>query len=419
MECACSGVALATVLIKRHTKLMTKPQQKQETVREFILFVDTNAIWTGDENVGRLDLVPAQFRQQWQQISAPGDVKLVIPDVVLFELAYQKQRQVLKAHKDARTNLERIESILPLGIPKIPEKSWGEIGHAVQASLRKQVKEIPHCQSVAIPYDAIAKNIRGIVDGSLWRLPPFKEGNNEAGFRDSLILETIRYFHAGLIHSDIALITKDGRLKEAIRREFSGAKNFGLYSDLAEYENFLNLARIRYQPEFLHSVASKAGDLFVPSIWMEARVAKQLIDRYDLTVGHFAFEQPKAPPLETLRAGLFALGTGGTARECAGDPLQYFGNTKLVSVVGDNEFHWMTRVLLITPYAPVQGLLSSSQNQNDVVFRVLLTSVEWKAVITDDQDFTNAELLRDQLILEVYEPTIELASSHEALLDLL
>ena len=199
------------------------------SVREFILFADTNTIWTNEENVGRLDLLPNEFRRLWKEISAPGDVKLVIPDVVLFELAYQKQRQILRAYRDAKVNLQKIESILGLGIPPLPETDWGKIGHAVVTKLRDQIKETPYCQSVAIPYDSIASRIHGIVDASLWRFPPFKEGNSEAGFRDALILETVRYFHAGLIHSDIALITNDERLIQAARREFVNVKNFGLF----------------------------------------------------------------------------------------------------------------------------------------------------------------------------------------------
>ncbi|MDP2109877.1 MAG: hypothetical protein Q8J94_03490, partial [Thiobacillus sp.] len=262
-------------------------------------------------------------------------------------------------------------------------------------------------------------NIRGIVDGSLWRRPPFKEGNNEAGFRDSLLLETIRYFHAGLIHSDVAVITKDTRLRDAIRREFSSAKNFGLYSDLDEYESFLGLARIRYQPEFLHSVTSKAVDMFAKAIWIEAGIEQQLTKNYGLVAGHLAFEQPKASPLDTLGSGLFGLGSVGTARECVGGPLQYTGSTKLLAVVGNNEFHWATSVLLIVPYAPVPGLLTPSGNQNDVVYRVLVISIEWKAMVSNEQDFTDAGLLRDQLIFETYASSIESANSHQSLLDLL
>lgn len=396
---------------------MNNANQAKKSVREFILFVDTNVIWTGDENIGRLELLPVQFRQQWLRISDPGDVSLVIPDVVLFELAYQKQRQILRAHKEARSNLKKIEAALELGIPDVPEKDWGEVGHAVQAQLRNQVKEIPHCKSVAIPYDTIVRNIKGIVDSAIWRRAPFKDGGSEAGFRDSILLETIRHFQADLIHSELAFITKDARLREAIRREFSSAKNFGLYSNLDEFERFLELARIRYQPEFLHSVTSRASESFEKSIWIEAEIAKQLVERYGLVVGHFEVEKSQASPLESIRPGL--LGLGGTARECVGDPLPYFGNTKLLAVVGESEFHWETSVLFIAPYAPIASLLASSGNQGDAVFRVLVIEIEWKAMVNDCAEFTNAGLLRDRLMFESYTPSIEYAKSLRTVLDML
>lgn len=398
---------------------MSESSKKIETVREFILFVDTNSIWTADENIGRLDLLPVQFQQQWERISKLGDVQLAIPDVVLFELAYQKQRQILKAYKEARTNLRKIETALSLGTPDIPELDLGRIGHAVQANLRRQVKEIPYCQSVSIPYDAIAKNIKGIVDRSLWRLPPFKEGNSEAGFRDALVLETIRYFHSNLIHNDIAFITKDIRLRDAILREFSSVKNFGLFSDLDEYESFLDLARCRYLPEFLHSVTMKAKDTFAQSAWFGGGIEKQLVESYGLIVGNLAFEQPKEVTLGALKQGLFGLGSASPARECAGEPSHHFGSTKLLAVVGEGEFHWSTSVLLITPYTPLLGLPSSLVNPQDVNFRILILFIEWKAVVTETQDFTDIALLRHKQIFETYEHSLESASSYQSTLDLI
>ncbi len=364
-------------------------------VREFVLFVDTNVIWTKEED---LQLLPGEFRRQWDLISAPGDVKLVIPDVVLLELAYQKQRQMLSTHQKARADLTRIEAALALGIPAIPEVDWGQIGHAVMWKLQEQVKTTPHCQSVAIPYEAVALRIRGIVDASLWRLAPFKHGKTEAGFRDALILETVRNFHTGLIHSDIGFLSKDDRLREAAKKEFAGATNFGLFGELEEYGKFLELARTRFAAEFLHTVREKA-DLVLHGVgWAKLDIENVLGKRFDLQVGKLAIE--KNEQVNTL-AGLLAL----DPRECVGAPSFHASPTRLRSVVGDNEFHWETTVVASAPYRKRKasaGLIAGAMGTQNVSFRALVVSVEWSSIVTAAQEFEGLRLLREQLVYEVF-----------------
>jgi hypothetical protein len=80
-------------------------------MREFILFVDTNAIWTEDASIA---LLPAEFSRQWETICSPGDVKIVIPEVVLTELAYKKYRHIEKTYQQAKSALGGIDSTLGL-----------------------------------------------------------------------------------------------------------------------------------------------------------------------------------------------------------------------------------------------------------------------------------------------------------------
>src|SRR5688572_20113613 len=85
-----------------------------QKIREFVLFVDTNAIHTPNDFLSADNLLPQTFSDEWTALSKQGNVKLVIPDVVFFELAYQKQLHFIEPLQHLRPATERIETVLGL-----------------------------------------------------------------------------------------------------------------------------------------------------------------------------------------------------------------------------------------------------------------------------------------------------------------
>jgi hypothetical protein len=77
-------------------------------------------------------------------------------------------------------------------------------------------------------------------------------------------------------------------------------------------------------------------------------------------------------------------------RQCAGAPEFNFLNTEVVGVVGSDEFHWSTKVLITTPYsARSGGILASAIYDDQLYIRVLQIAVEWRAIVSPNQEFTD------------------------------
>jgi hypothetical protein len=370
----------------------------EHALREFILFVDTNAIWTEDVSIV---LLSSEFRRQWEAICNRGDVKLVIPDVVLTELAYQKYRHIEKTYQQAKGALSGIDSTLGIGLPELPDMDRAAARKAVRNALVEQIGKTPHCSRMPIPYDRVRANIEIIAESSLWRVPPFKEGA-EAGFRDALILETVRELHARHLHCDIAFFCHDERLKQATRRAFAKATNFGLVSSLEEYKAFLDAARNKFPPEFLHAVTAKAQTVFRDTVWKTLSIPDEVAKRFDLVPGRSTFMKTDKDKSKSITLGELFAGTGFPSYyKCLSEPAIEALPSHLLAVVGKNEFHWGTTLLVSTQYASALGaattLLTGPAQEKPPVTRLMVVSVEWKALIAEDETFSAFDLQRMQL----------------------
>lgn len=373
-------------------------------IREFILFVDTNAIWTED---GSIALLPTEFADEWKEICSPGDVKLVIPEVVLTELAYKKYRHIEKTYQQAKSALGGIDSALRLGLPELPDMDRAAARRIVRDALVERIGKTAHCSWMPIPYDRVRINIEMIAESSLWRVAPFKEGT-EAGFRDALILETVRELHARHLHCDIAFFCHDERLKQAARSAFARATNFGLVSSLEEYKAFLDAARNKFAPEFLHAVTAKAQTVFRDVVWKTLSLQEEVAKRFDLVPGRYAFRKTDEQKVEqSALGGLFALGARyGSPYKCLAEPAIEVLPSRLLAVVGKNDFHWGTTLLASTQYGSAFGagtLLTGPAPEKPPVTRLMVVSVEWKALVAEDQTFSAFELQRVHLHHDAFE----------------
>jgi hypothetical protein len=172
----------------------------------------------------------------------------------------------------------------------VPNVERKRVRSTVLAKLRQQLKETLYCKEAPVPYKQVSERLMEIVAAAVWRSPPFKE-KGEAGFRDALVLETVHHGHAEEPHSDIAFITKDERLVAAAQDAFKGAANFGLFSTLEDYEKFLDLAKTRFTPEFLHAITAKAGAVFDGRAWQQLELEARIIKQYELTAGSYCLRE--------------------------------------------------------------------------------------------------------------------------------
>jgi hypothetical protein len=379
-------------------------QEEKRTVRTFLVMVDANTIWTNEEDLSRIELLPADFKRTWEALAAGGDVTLMVPEVVLGELAYQKHRHLLRAFREARTNLAKVEATLSLAPSTVEDVSSYEIQIRVEKKLRDCAAAIPNCVFAPTPEDTIGARIGSIIEAAVWRRPPFDAGKSEKGFRDAIILETARHIQRTRQHADVALITRDGRLAEAAKQDLvRSSSNFGVYADLDSYTSFLELARGQFTPERLHAI-SKAAESAFATAWKHLDLDEVLRGRFHLRRGYLAVESSQG----TASPAGFQSGfeVGSKTLHCVGDPTFEFLDTRLVSVVGSDEFHWSTTVGAITPYAERRGLLTTAPSEPNR-YRALLAKVEWSARVDAKDDFRDFRLLDSGATFDLFRATQE------------
>lgn len=382
--------------------------ETKKPIRDFILFVDTNSIYTDENNIKSVSLFPKSFSEKWGEIASAGDVKLLIPDAVFFELAYQKYRRIVQEFRQACSILSAVQGSLDIGLSVPPDDLPDKMRSKVIELLESARAATPSCERVPIPIDHLTKDrLREIAEASLWRYPPFEAGKTEKGFRDSLIVETLRSESAKHPHCDIGFLCKDNLLRQAVERAFQHATNFAVYDSLESFGNFINLARHKFTPEFLHQVSSRASAIFFgseSSLWSAAHIADRIRADYALHEGGTAFYND---PDEEGQGGFGLIGLARQLLWCTSQPQFFAGNSMLVSVVGENEFHWNAMVIASALYESrnTNGLLGIGYEamvfgSNKKKQRLLFLNVEWKASVDADGNFSSAREIARHLVKE-------------------
>ena len=372
---------------------------EKPAIRSFVVLVDTNSCWTNEEDLTRVELAPVAFESKWRELAAGDDVTLMFPQVVIGELTYQKTRHLLKAYLDGRTNIAKVQAALGLSATAVPESTREQFADLVQHKLRAALYALPRALIVLTPTAEVGARIGDIIDAAVQRKPPFDTGKSEKGFRDAVILETVRSVQQAHPHTDVALITEDKRLILAAKAAFAGAGNFGLFPDLDAYGDFLKLARSRFTPERLHEISKKAEWTFNRA-WQEHELDDELRIEYELRAGETAFETTQGGARASLTLSNLGRGIGLSASmlDCVGEPKFTFQETRLVSVVGTDEFHWATTVAVIAPYRVRPGVLTvlttADLKKEPNKYRLMHVEIEWSTRVSDKDQLSDFKVLK-------------------------
>jgi len=193
-----------------------------DATRSFVLVPDTNSLWT--RTIASLRLCSSQFETSWHELCKPADIRLCIPAIVFNERCYQVVNSLWSDYTKAAASLERIGLTLNRDMAA-PGFTWDELRECVCARLEEQVRALPQAAVIETPFEAIGANqLREIAEASVWRRAPFKAGDKEQGFRDALILETVKAAVCRNPHSDVHFLCSDRRLAEAAETQLRGSR---------------------------------------------------------------------------------------------------------------------------------------------------------------------------------------------------
>lgn len=222
------------------------------------IILDTNILHCEDKSY----VVNKYFDTFWEKHCLEFNLSLKIPYVVVGELLFQQTTSALKTLSRANESLDRLS-----GFTKKPYSR-----RITESRVRKEIRDRMNswlktvkAETIQVPIDEI--NWHEIIEGSIWRKPPFsydpKKDDLEKGFRDALILEALYYHAKSEEEHPVLFVTNDNLLREAAETKLKGINKVKFLSSIDEIESYLKLKLEDFTQSFVDSIIDKASLKFI------------------------------------------------------------------------------------------------------------------------------------------------------------
>lgn len=401
---------------------------KKKTVPRHLVVVDTNVLFNPKEK--NWAVVSPGFEAAWRDL-AEFDLTLVVPHTVRGELLYRQTRSAIKAMKAAT---EHLATLSTLSARPYKHKGTEErVKDEVAARFDRWI-EATGTHLECIPVTTIDWAV--IIDSAVWRRPPFDEADDESkkekGFRDALILETLKEIcrREGAL-TEITFITNDPGLRAAAKQQIAGASDCLFYSSLGDLGSYLRLLKEDLDQEFIRTIQKRASAKFFTLGDPEALVIKDNIAQKIKNKFASKFERDPEP------SGLFSLTrmelkAPTTAWDLASVPKILIGDEPQFEKLEKNRYyHWKNSVVfaqlfkhtpprppgyLASIYSPSSGPLDYSAlsfqphlapspmaEQRPDRIHVLEFAVKWKARVKIDGRFYESAFVDVDLVDEFFD----------------
>lgn len=217
-----------------------------------VLF-DTNVIFTGSAS----DLLRKEITDLITSHSSLSDISIewYLPQTVLQERLFQMRKRGL----ELLPSIQKLERLLGHNL-NITEEI---IENRIQDTINKQIENIKlkifNLQIEKIDWPKIIHN-------SLNRLPPFEDNEKEKGFRDALIIETLKQVIAASPSTPsvcrIIYISNDIVCRNAALEISSDKKNVYVFEKAEELVSLINILNSEITEELISTIKNVAQHLF-------------------------------------------------------------------------------------------------------------------------------------------------------------
>lgn len=186
-----------------------------------------------------------------------SDIDIVwnIPDIVVNERKFQMNKQ-------GRALLPSIQKL---------EKLFGHnlnidsdiIRHRIDDTIKEQINK--HSLHI-VKADISRINWETIINNAINRIPPFEDSDKEKGFRDALILESLKQLIEDSPKTKsvcrIVFITNDSLLNNAASQIASTMTNVNVFNNISEFESLVNILNSQITEDLINTIKSDASNLF-------------------------------------------------------------------------------------------------------------------------------------------------------------
>lgn len=368
---------------------------KKTVFRSYIVIPDTNILHVQDQDVP-LDTLGQGFLSSWSTTKPDDNIQVTIPHVVLGELVYQRAIKFIDIHEKAQLGLKQLSQLISKPLPF--NLSRQEIMNHVEKEVRRGLSSLGHVAFMDTPYATIAW--KRVVHDSIWRNPPFERGEKEKGFRDAMILETVKSIVSLNPETSVFLLSNDGRMRLAAEQQLGHESHFRVYSSTDEFVSFVEAARARFAPEILLNVIDHARKAFFSegdqsSFWYQNGVDSLL------RVANHNFDNPSK--YSNVFLALEEL-SDGEQPETDWQPLaevQYkHGLTRFVGLVGERELRWQTNVRYVRQFERTYH--SGMRDLHYTIEMLNVTwdvTVKWSCLTSDEGKLSDFSFLSSSAVL--------------------
>ena len=356
------------------------PKVTRKAPPSYLVFLDTSVLWDVDKSL----IVSRRFDEFLSAHESKFTFEFVISNVVRGELLYQQTTSALKALTKAGEELARAASIAQTSYSlsrvddmRIREDVKNKIDRWLKAR-RADVEPVPFS---SIDWTRLAED-------AIWRRPPFvedsKNSDQEKGFRDTLILETLYAAckkKTGVAGAHIAFLCHDKLLRSTAEQVLNSYQNFSAYESVDHLASYLKLTQEKLTEEFIKGIQGHAIEKFYSATDPTCLVKRERIIEKIRTKFVTNFAPPSTFP---SLLGATQLLTTTTPWQPYGDEQIWLTGALFEKLVGSREFHWKTVIAFVQPfkYTGVRFLTPEKPKIRILRFRVL-----WKANVKTDGRF--------------------------------
>jgi len=369
---------------------MPKPKPPSYTV-----VVDSNVLYPKDKT----ELISPKFTDSWRECVGLAELRLVVPEVVRGERLYQLFSVGEKERRKAESSLKALSKVSGKSGPGILKRV--ELIEAVEERFEAWVRE-NGVSLAATPLDRI--DWKRVVHDAIWRDAPFvapTDGkDSEKGFRDCMVLETVREIARLGSGEDLVFISGDDVLRLAVSDQLKEV-NLSTYKDVSEFASFLRLIHVAVDEAFVGAILRKVPSVFYTQddpecVYNKCQIWHTITQRFSLNLDHFMETKPtsfsdllSAPSSQNLSGGPFLP---------ASDENDYIDATKFEKLTGISVYHWKTQVRFVRlfrqnmPQAIWQGMEWMGEK-----VRIARFEVSWHATVDDQEMFSGISV--DDIVL--------------------
>jgi len=370
------------------------PKIIRDTPQTHLVVVDTNILWDKDKK----NAVSPDFDRFWKDNSSLIPLELRIPEVVFGELHFQQTTSALKSCAAAREHMSELSGITQSRyVPKIDEN---KIREQVGRKIEKWAKGLG---GIVVPTPCREIDWQGVIGNAMWRRPPFtfdaKNSDNEKGFRDALILETLVSISKANNDEDqtVIFLCNDYLLRTTAEQRLKQDKKFLAFESTPDFQSYIRLTQQTLTDKFVKGIQARARAKFYAAtdencLYEKEKLRAKILADYDadLSAVPDAADYIGNFKLSMLLNPLLAQTLTKSAEKW------WIGATRFENLVGDREFHWVSTITVAQLFERsgqaaaglrVEAIESASK------IKLVAFDVKWKANVKADGRFHDTAVL--------------------------